>query len=288
MTYETPRLNLIGPGRLGRTLARLWARAGRFEIGSIVGRDAANTRMAVAFIGAGEVADWRTIRPAPFTLIASPDDALNDVVASLAQSGALRPGDCVFHCSGALASEHLAPLRGPGAAVASVHPIKSFAQPEFAAETFAGTVCGCEGDAAALAGLAPHFDAIGAIRIAIDPAQKLRYHAGSVLACNHLVALMEAALTSMASAGLPRKTAWTALKPLIAGALANIEEVGTTGALTGPVRRGDRAIVLAEIKATSALDADIGEVYRALSRLALKLCPASHPITRADLEDGAA
>jgi predicted short-subunit dehydrogenase-like oxidoreductase (DUF2520 family) len=282
-----PRLNLIGPGRLGRTLARLWAQAGRFEIGDVIGRNAANVDQAIAFIGAGRVATWHDIRPAAFSLIASPDDRLDDVVAALAQSRTLRAGDVVFHCSGALASERLAPLRGQGARVASVHPIKSFAQPESAVASFAGTVCGCEGDPEALLALAPHFDAIGAVRIAIDPARKLLYHAGAVLACNHLVALMEGALTSMEAAGLPRGLAWSALNPLIAGALSNIGDVGTASALTGPVRRGDRDIVLAEIEATSALDADVGRVYRALSQLALRLCPAGHPIAHADLDEGA-
>jgi predicted short-subunit dehydrogenase-like oxidoreductase (DUF2520 family) len=283
-----PRLNLIGPGRLGRTLARLWARAGSFEIGCIVGRSAANTDAAVAFVGAGEASAWADLRPAPFTLIASPDDVLDEVVATLQGSGVLRRGDVVFHCSGALASERLAGLRAQGAHVASVHPIKSFARPESAAESFAGTVCGCEGDAEALAALAPHFDAIGAVRIAIDPARKLLYHAGAVLACNHLVALMEGALMSMEAAGLAREHAWGALKPLIAGALSNIGEVGTVGALTGPVRRGDLDIVRAEIEATSALDADVGRVYRALSQLALRLCPPGHPIRHADLDAGMA
>ncbi len=279
----SPRLNLIGPGHLGRTLARLWTLAGTFEIGCVISRNLSNTQDALTFIGAGEACGWDAIQPASFTLVSSPDDVLDEVVASLATSGALRNGDVVFHCSGALESEQLAPLRACGARIASVHPIRSFARPEVVVEEFQGTICGCEGDEEALAALAPHFDLIGARRIAIDPARKLLYHAGAVLACNHLVALMEGALAAMEAAGLPRDVAWSALRPLIAGTLNGIGTTGTEGALTGPVRRGDRSIVQAEIAATHALDIDIGEAYRALSILALRLCPAQHGITRSDL-----
>ncbi|MCL2656084.1 MAG: DUF2520 domain-containing protein [Betaproteobacteria bacterium] len=282
-TTSRPYLNLIGPGRLGRTLARLWRDAQTLEIGGIVGRSRANAEAAVDFIGAGQIVDWANLAPAAFTLIATPDDCIDDSVTALAASGILRQGDVVFHCSGALPSERLAPLRAQGAQIASIHPIKTFARPEDAANHFAGTVCGCEGGAGALAALAPHFDAIGAIRMQIDPARKLLYHAGAVLACNHLVALMEAALACMEAAGLPRNNAWSALQPLIGATLANIGNTNTREALTGPVRRGDRDIVLAEIAATSELDRNISEAYRALSRIALKLCPPGNPITREDL-----
>jgi predicted short-subunit dehydrogenase-like oxidoreductase (DUF2520 family) len=57
-------------------------------------------------------------------------------------------GSVVFHCSGALASDRLQAVRAAGGAVASVHPIRSFADPQAVAQAFAGTYCGMEGDVA--------------------------------------------------------------------------------------------------------------------------------------------
>lgn len=271
-----PRLDLIGPGRLGRTLARLWQRAGCLETAGIAGRGGDATAAAAAFIGGGRPCDLADLPAAEFYLLATPDAALADAAAALAAAG-VPPGAVVFHCSGALSSEILAPLIARGARVASVHPLKSFADPTRAVEDFAGTCCGHEGDTAALARLLPLFEAIGGRCFAIDPAQKSLYHAGAVLACNALTALMEAALRSMEAAGLPRDAAWPALAPLVAGTLANIGHTGPADALTGPVARGDADVVAAQLTALARQDAGLADIYRALGRLSLDLAEARLP-----------
>lgn len=274
-----PSLNLIGPGRLGRSMARLFRDAGALRVQSVVGRNRGHAQEALAFIGEGELASIETLQPADFTLIATGDDAIAGVATALAQSGKLRTGDIVFHCSGALASEALAPARARGAHLASVHPLRSFAAPERAVQSFAGTLCAAEGGEEALAALSPLFSAIGAQIIAIAAQHKLLYHAGAVLACNHLVALIDAALQCLEGAGLPRDSALAALQPLIAGTLENIEARGTRGALTGPLARGDLATVQAEIAATSSLAPELGRSYAQLSRQAVSLLAPDNPIT---------
>jgi len=275
------KLNLIGPGRLGRTLARLWQAAGLLEVGCVLSRDIASAQAACATLGAGTTSDWSTLAPARLTLVATPDATISEVATRLARADTIREGDIVFHCSGALESELLAPLRSRGALVASVHPLMSFARPESA--TLQDVWCACEGDAAALTVIEPLFRALGALCFALAPGGKLRYHSAAVLACNHLVALMEAALLSMEGAGVPRDTAWRGLQPLIAGTLANIGLLGTQAALTGPVARGDRATVQAEIAAITQMDADVGQAYRALSLLALRLAPGQTTLDRAHI-----
>lgn len=266
-------LNLIGPGRLGQTLARLWHEQGLVSINSIVGNTWARTRAAYEFIGAGTATTWEHLAPANITLIATPDDVLEASANRLANSGCMRPGDIVLHCSGALASTILASLKNCGVHVASIHPLKSFATPSLAIKNFAGTYCGHEGDAAALETLLPLFSAIGANCFAISPAQKTLYHASAVLACNAMVALMHAALQSMAAAGVPPETTWPALRPLIDGTLSNIDKLGTEGALTGPIMRGDTQTVARQLAALNALDPQLGEVYAALGKLATLIAP---------------
>lgn len=278
-----PTLNLIGPGRLGRTLARLWHDAGLVRMGAVAGRNAERSINAREFIGAGSPVTEGPPPPADLWLIATPDDAIAGIAAQLAGQRALRPGDIVFHCSGALRSDVLAPLHAIGARTASVHPLKSFAAPATAITSFDGTFCACEGEPEALQRIAPLFDAIGARRFSIDAEHKLRYHAAAVLACNHLVALMEAALRCMEGAGVDRDTAWSALQPLVAGTLANIDRNGTRAALTGPVARGDKQTIRDEIDAATDLDPDLGEAYRALSLVALNLTPPDNGLTRDDI-----
>ncbi|MBL8471845.1 MAG: DUF2520 domain-containing protein [Rhodocyclaceae bacterium] len=275
-----PTLNLIGPGRLGQTLARLWVNAGLADLRQIVGRSDTSVSTASAFIGAGSGARMATLQPADLTLVAVPDDQLEAIAAELAQCPRLAPGAVVFHCSGSRPSELLAASRQRGAAIASVHPLKSFARPELAVQNFAGTWCGCEGDAAALAVLRPLFTAVGGICFDLDGSRKTLYHAGAVLACNHLAALMEAALRAMEAAGVAREQAWPALRPLIAGSLDNIDRLGTAGALTGPIARGDAATVTRHIQALSALAPLLAANYRELSKIALQLAGGLAPERR--------
>lgn len=167
-----PRLNLIGPGRLGQTLARLWRDAGCVEMAAIIGRDSTRTLAAARFIGAGSITSWEAMPPAELTLLSTPDDQLPNVAATLAALGTLHPGDVVFHCSGALGSDVLLPLTQQGILAASIHPLKSFARPKLAAADFAGTYCAHEGNPVALARLLPLFDAIGGRCIAITTEHK--------------------------------------------------------------------------------------------------------------------
>ena len=123
-------LNVIGCGNLGRTLCRLWHDSGTFRIGCIRNRSLESAKEAAAFIGGGTpVADAAGLTSAEVTLLATPDDAIEEAAERFAQSGVLRPGDLVFHASGSLSSAILTPVRAAGAHVGSVHPIHSFADP---------------------------------------------------------------------------------------------------------------------------------------------------------------
>jgi predicted short-subunit dehydrogenase-like oxidoreductase (DUF2520 family) len=177
----------------------------------------------------------------------------------------------VFHCSGALSSEELAPAVERGAHVASVHPLKSFAEPRDAVRNFADTWCAAEGDGAALAVLRPAFERIGARVAEIDPRSKPVYHAASVMVSNCLVALMETGLRCYEKAGIPRETARTMMEPLVRETADNVFRLGTVKALTGPIARGDDAVVAQQLAALTQWDARIAAIYRELGAIAVQL-----------------
>lgn len=264
--------NLLGAGRLGRSLGRLIATGREAVLQDVLTTRADSAVSAVAFIGAGRaVHDLAALRPAGLWLLTPPDAAIAPLATALAGTGLLRSGDVVCHCSGALPSSLLAPLRAAGAAVASVHPLKSFADPAAAAASFAGTWCTAEGDAEALQCLQPLFERLGARVARMDAAGKTLYHAAAVLMCNDLVALMEAGLRSAEAAGLAREAALAMFGPLVRETLDNVFRIGSVRALTGPVARGDAAVVARQHEALQALDPRLAEAYRALAALALDL-----------------
>lgn len=266
------RLNIIGCGNVGKTLARLWALQDVFDIGDILNRSSDSSRAAVEFIGAGRVAaSLERMNSADVFLIGTPDDRIMDSCSALADSGVLVPQNIVLHCSGSLPSAGLMPAKKAGAWVASVHPVKSFADPDISASSFTGTFCGVEGDGEALAVVRPAFESIGGNTFSINPEEKTIYHAANVVVCNYLAALMEFGIKSYSKAGLDRKTAMQVMEPIVRGTVDNIFTLGTAQALTGPIARGDHAVVARQLDAISDWQPRLGNLYRDLGILALEL-----------------
>jgi len=253
----------------------MWARARVFEIRDVLTRSRESAAEAVRFIGAGHaVASLAEMRGADMWMIATRDDAIVPSATTLAESGKITPDDIVFHVSGATPSSDLKPVKERGALIASVHPIKTFTDPEQAVQTFPGTYCSAEGDPEALRVLKPAFEKIGARVFDIVPELKPIYHAGGVFSCNYLVALIEQALRAHEKAGIPRDASLKALEPMVRETVDAIFERGPARALTGPISRGDVLTIERQLAAVEAWDAAAGGLYRGLGLVAVALAEA--------------
>lgn len=271
-TNQQLSLSILGCGHLGQTLAHLWVKAGLVELGQVLNTSLASSQAAVSFIGAGEaIGCLAEMQAADIYLLACPDKVLETCCNDLAQAKVIRTGAIVFHCSGAIASSVLRPLQEQGASIASVHPIKSFAQPQQAVLSFQPTYCGVEGDAAALDVLEVLFERIGGISFKIEAQQKTIYHAASVVACNYLVALQSISLRAFAQAGVEQALALKILQPIVHDTVANIFKLGPVAALTGPIARGDAEVVAKQFTALQAALPFEAEIYRLLGLEALNL-----------------
>ena len=178
------KLNLIGAGRVGQTLAHLATKSKALQVQDVLTTSLASAQAACTFIGEGRAVDnIQAMRRADLWMVATPDAQIGEAAQALADCIGVTPA-LVFHCSGALASNILEPLRIHGALLASAHPILSFATPLLACMQWAGTPCALEGDAAAIAVLEPLLTGIGAHCFEIQSEDKLLYHAGAVFATN--------------------------------------------------------------------------------------------------------
>ena len=264
MMAHKPTLNIIGAGHVGRVFGRVLGASGCFSVQDVLTRQLASAQQAVDFIGAGRaVGSLAELRRADVTMLAVGDDQIMSVCAELAAARPLA-GDIVFHCSGALSSRDLQDAAQAGAFVASVHPIRSFADPDAVARGFAGTFCGIEGDAGALAVLEPALRACGARPVAIDAGAKTVYHAAAVFASNYLVTVIDVALRAYQAAGIPEPVARELAQPLAMEALANAFRLGPAAALSGPIARGDMATVARQQHAVAQWDGASGQLYQAL------------------------
>jgi predicted short-subunit dehydrogenase-like oxidoreductase (DUF2520 family) len=265
-------LSIIGCGNVGKVLGKLWARHRTFELLDIRNRTLASAQRATAFIGAGRaVADPADMRPADVYLIGTPDDRIAQCCNVLVDAGLLSANQVVFHCSGALRSTELQSAIRLGAAVASVHPIRSFAAPENVAENFSGTYCGIEGDQRALDLLSDTFSAIGAQLVRIDPDRKILYHSAAVFACNYLATLLHVSQEAYSHAGIPADAALKLMQPLVSETLDNIFRLGPAQALSGPIARGDTVTVERQQRAVSEWNKEYGELYEIMAKLTTDL-----------------
>ncbi|MES2102909.1 MAG: Rossmann-like and DUF2520 domain-containing protein [Pseudomonadota bacterium] len=256
-------LCIIGAGKVGQVLGRQFALHAVFDIGQILNRSLASAQQAAGFIGAGQpVAGWGNLRKADVYMLAVADDQIIACCEALQQRRLLDPHSVVFHCSGSKASTALTAAIDAGAAVASLHPVRSFADIGAVSAGFAGTICSVEGDGRALAVLLPVLESIRAQVVQISADSKLLYHAGSVFASNYLVSLMDIALQAYVAAGIPPETARAMAAPLAQQTLDNVFRLGTEQALTGPIARGDMLTVEMQLHKVAEWDAGAGELYR--------------------------
>ena len=85
MRDDALTLNVIGAGRVGRTLARRFQQAGVCRVQDLCSRDPVRAADAVAFIGAGQaVTTLAAMRPAQLWMLSVPDTVIEPVAARLA------------------------------------------------------------------------------------------------------------------------------------------------------------------------------------------------------------
>jgi len=268
-------INIIGCGHVGKTLGRLWAERNVLEVRSVFNRSPARGAEAVGFVGAGRaVTSFEELEPAELVMVSTPDEAIAACCAELCRAGAVGEGAILFHTSGSVPSSVLEPAKARGATIASVHPVRSFADPSAAAESFAGTYCAIEGDGEACRVLREVFESIGGKLFEVDPAQKAIYHAATVMVCNYLVALMEVGLRCFERSGVPRETARQIIEPIVRGTVENVFRLGPARALSGPIARGEPSVVARQCEALGAWDAAVQRIYKDLGLVAVELAAA--------------
>ena len=204
--------------------------------------------------------------------ITVPDDVIAGVAVQLARSQDWR-GMTVFHSSGALTSDALAPLRSKGAKVASVHPGMTFVRK--AVPTLEGVPFGVEGDAAAVRLAKKIVGELGGTAVTIKKQDKILYHAFDSCASPMLMALMTALEDVGIAAGIKSAELRAMAGPLLRQTLNNYLEHGAAAAFSGPLIRGDVATIERHLDALREVPL-AREAYVALARVAVKNLPVKN------------
>jgi predicted short-subunit dehydrogenase-like oxidoreductase (DUF2520 family) len=247
-------VGVVGAGRVGAVLGAALNAAGHHVVAAAAVSAASRDRAArllprAAILPADEVAR----KASDLLLLAVPDDALAGVVAGLAATDSLRPGQIVAHTSGAHGLDVLGEVDGM-----ALHPAMTFTGTEADLERLPGIAWGVTTPDRAFA--TRLVADLGGVPEWIAEQARPLYHAALAHGANHLVTLVNEAADLLRAAGVDRPE--RVLSPLLHAALDNALRLGDA-ALTGPVSRGDAGTVG---KHLDRMPSDAIPAYLALAR----------------------
>lgn len=275
----TRTISIVGAGRVGKTLGKCLHRLG-WRIEAVVSRSKVHARAAVRSIGAGTPCAGITpeVFDADIILLTAPDTALPQVARDLARAGGRKcHRKIALHTSGALEGTILAPLARCGASTGSLHPMQTFTGREV--PKLKGVIFAVEGDPRARRMAAQIARELGGTPVRIDGKNKAAYHAAAALVAGHGLALVEAASQVLLKLGFTHRRAAQALLPLTRQMLDNFEAVGPQRAWTGPISRGDYAIVAAHMKSLRNYPREFASAYAALAFLGGRVLAKDSAVT---------
>lgn len=239
------RVGVVGAGRVGAVLAAALQSAGH-EIVAVAGEsDASRARIASLLPGVLVEKPTAVARACDLLLLTVPDDMLGNVVKTMTDAGAIRPGMYVAHTSGRHGLAILEPAAAIGAHVMAVHPAMTFSGTSVDLARLTGCVFGLTAATPADRAFAEALvDDLGGKAMWVPEEMRTLYHAGLAHGANHLVTLVTEAMEILSAAGAtdPAGT----LRPLLTAALDNALDHGDA-ALTGPIVRGDAGTVAAHL-----------------------------------------
>jgi len=263
---------IVGPGSLGTALARALHASGA-QVGQIVYRDAKAARRASSLanaIGASVACFADAEFSGKLVWLCVGDSAIAATALSMANRRDWK-GAIVFHSSGALTSDQLAPLRDAGAAVASVHPMMTFVKT--AAPSMRGVTFALEGDGSAIRLARRLVKALGGESIVIANHDKPLYHALGAFVSPLIIAQMAATERIGRQLGLSPSRVRRTIAPILRQSIENYLQHGPAAAFSGPIVRGDVETIKRNLRALKRVPGT-REVYRVLAKIALQDLPS--------------
>jgi predicted short-subunit dehydrogenase-like oxidoreductase (DUF2520 family) len=281
----TKTVAIIGAGRVGSSVGFLLKRAG-YTVTAVAARSMVSAEKAAVFIGAGEPTTdvVKAASKAGIIFITTPDGAIRNVCDTIAAKGGLTPGSLVVHMFGAQPLDILGTARSSGSYRAVIHPLQSVPGPAQGIHNLPGSYFRIEADPEALEAARDLVKALGGVELVMpkwssDKDSAALYHAGAVTVSNHFVALIDQGLKFYQALGADKQEALKALLPLIKGTLQNIELLGTTDALTGPIARGDVETIQGHLEAMQKKTPELLRLYKELARHTISVAREKGGIT---------
>jgi len=257
------RVGVIGAGRVGPVIGRALQLVGHEIIGITRSSNSQRNDAVEAILGAAVIEPDEACR-ADLVVIAIPDDQIKPLVQGLAKLGCFRPGQVVMHTSGVHGINVLEAAQAAGALPIALHPAMTFTGTSLDVERLQMCPAAITATAVALPIASALAMEMGMEPCVVEEEDRTLYHAGLTHGANHLVTLVNEALSILEAAGIENPELY--IRPLLNAALERALSEGAHG-LTGPVRRADTGTLKDHQKALSEAGLNsILESYRNMAR----------------------
>lgn len=261
-----PRLKVgvIGTGRAGSVLGAALNRAGHTVVAAYGVSDTSRLRAEALLPGVPLVTPQEVLAAADLVLITVPDDVLASVVAGLAETDAITPGQFLVHASGRYGIGVLGAATARGALPLALHPAMTLTGTSLDLDRLSGAPFGVTAPEALRHAAEALVVEMGGEPIWVPEEHRPLYHAALANGANHLITLVAESMDLLSAAGIEHPA--RLLSPLLTASLDNALRNGDN-ALTGPVSRGDAGSVKAHIEVIGRQSAEARRAYVAMARL---------------------
>ncbi|WP_299955951.1 Rossmann-like and DUF2520 domain-containing protein [uncultured Modestobacter sp.] len=262
------RVGVVGAGRVGAVLGAALAAAGH-DVVAAAGLSTDSQRRAARLLPGVPLrpAD-EVVATSDLVVLAVPDDTLSGLVTGLAETGAWRRGQLLFHTSGAHGLAVLAPAERAGVLSLALHPVMTFSGGPEDLDRLVAAPFGVTSRPEHRAVAETLVLEMGGEPVWVAEGDRGLWHVALVTGANHLVTLVAEAADLLRTAGVDDPA--RVLTPLLTAALEGGLRRGDQ-ALTGPVSRGDVGTVAAHLqtlteRAPSSVDAYVAMARRTTER----------------------
>ena len=263
----------IGGGRAGTSFAKVLQETTNFHIKAITCLTEKEAEDSAKFIGNVEYIgtdNKKALEYGNIIFITTPDDVIKKVADKIAIESNLK-NKYVFHISGSLSSDILENCKSKEAYIGSIHPLQSMPSFEKGAENIKKAYFCIEGDTNAVQMAQEIIASVNNQFFTIDSHLKGLYHAAAVFASNYINATCFEAFSIFNQLGIEQDTIEEIIKPLIRGTVNNIEELGITVSLTGPISRGDINTIKNHLNSFSKYRKEALPIYKELAKKTVEI-----------------
>ncbi len=240
------RFSLVGPGKVGSSLAS-WMAASGARLIQAVGRPGSDSACKLARTLGGRAGSLATLveDQVDLLLLAVPDRCLSEIATDLAGT---RFSSVALHTAGSLGAGVLEPLR-PHTSVGSLHPLKAFPHPLPEPALVEGTFFALDGDAKAVELGGRLAELWGGKAAVVAQDDRNLYHLAARLAAGGVTTLLSLAAEIVSGIGLPSE-AFAGYLSLAEGALHTQSTTDHPAlAITGPIARCESETLLRQLRA---------------------------------------